>query len=312
VSDVARPFEVVRQLDPKARTALQVLAQTVLAADGHAPLDQRRLEQALTGDAPEFLAALAWDDAQSALIGYVQAVRSFGGWDIESVIAASLTPQARHEMAARLIPAVIDAAGAEDDTDVRLWAYRATERDDRLAANLGLVVARELRQMRRALPLEEPWRRLSAELVTRPFKVDHDEAAWLDANRRAFAEHPEQGTWTLADLRARQREPWFDPDGFLLHQIDGKLAGFCWTKVHTDVRPPMGEIYVIGVHPDHQQEGLGRALLLAGLAHLTTRGLTVGMLYVDASNRPAVSLYESLGFTVHHVDRMYRLSATVA
>lgn len=303
--DVTRPFEIVRQLEPRARTAVQVLAQTVRAADGHVPLNPYRLQQALAGDAPEFLAALAWDDAQSELVGYVQAVRTSGGWDIEPVIAANLPPHSRHDVAARLVPAVMDAVAAEDETDVRLWAYQATEVDDRLAANLGLVVARELRQMRRSLPLEEPWRGLAGELVTRPFKVDHDEEAWLEANRRAFAGHQEQGTWTLADLRARQREPWFDPDGFLLHEIDGKLAGFCWIKVHTDVQPPMGEIYVIGVDPDYQQEGLGRALVLAGLEHLTTSGLTVGMLYVDATNSRAVSLYESLGFTVHHVDRMY-------
>lgn len=180
------------------------------------------------------------------------------------------------------------------------WVYAATDHDDEEATAAGLRMVRELFQMRRPLPVEEDY-----SLTTRPFVVGRDEDAWLRVNNRAFADHPDQGRWTPADVAAREAEPWFDPAGFLLHEDAGALAGFCWTKVHDDTDPPMGEIFVIGVDPDWQGRGLGRALVLAGLDHLARRGLTVGMLYVESTNFPAVGLYEALGFRVHQVDRAY-------
>ncbi len=62
---------------------------------------------------------------------------------------------------------------------------------------------------------------------------------------------------------------------------------------------------MVAVDPDFQGLGLGRRLVLAGLDHLARQGLEVGMLYVDAANRPAVKLYVDLGFDVDHVDRAY-------
>src|SRR5690606_10535850 len=121
---------------------------------------------------------------------------------------------------------------------------------------------------------------LPAGVRLRPFRPGADEPAWRSLNARAFADHPEQGRWTLADLRLRMAEPWFDPAGFLLaeRETDGRLLGFHWTKVHakdpssTGGEPaPIGEVYVLGVDPQAQGLGLGRALTLAGLRSEGTR-----------------------------------------
>jgi mycothiol synthase len=62
---------------------------------------------------------------------------------------------------------------------------------------------------------------------------------------------------------------------------------------------------VIGVDPDRQGTGLGRALVVAGLSWLHEHGTPVGMLYVDAANEPALALYRAIGFEIARHDRAY-------
>ena len=183
---------------------------------------------------------------------------------------------------------------------------------DAAAAAAGFGRPRDLLQLRRPLPVSAHHHlRRGPALPTRPLAADgSDDEAWLRANNRSFAAHPDQGRQTLETLDAQRAEPWYDRAGFLVADDpdrSGELAGSCWTKVHpaTDDDPALGEIYVIGVDPAHRGEGLGPGLVLAGLDHLTERGLTVANLYVDADNAPAVDLYDRLGFAVHARRRVY-------
>lgn len=198
-----------------------------------------------------------------------------------------------------LLRAMLREAGGS----LRVWAHGDLPAAAALARAEGLARVRVLLQMRRPFdgaPLPEPT--IPDGVQIRTFQVGRDEEAWLRVNRRAFADHPEQGAWTIEDVRARQAEPWFDPEGLFLAERDGRVIGFHWTKVHPD---PIGEVYVVGVDPDAQGLGLGRTLTLIGLHHLRERGLPGVMLYVDEANRPAVRLYEALGFARHAVDVMY-------
>jgi len=192
-----------------------------------------------------------------------------------------------------LLAGVIDHAREHGATRLELEVDGAGSIHDDMATAHGLTLERDLLRMQCDLPVDEPW-----SLDVRPFRVGEDETAWLAVNNRAFAWHPEQANRTLEHLLEREAEPWFDPDGFLLHERDGHLAGFCWTKVHDDERPRLGEIYVIGVDPDFHGQGLGRPLVLAGLARLAATGLRDALLYTEADNAPALAIYESLGFEI--------------
>ncbi|MFD0902558.1 mycothiol synthase [Actinomadura sediminis] len=197
-----------------------------------------------------------------------------------------------------LLRAMIQKAGGP----LRVWAHGDLPAAAALARGESLDRVRALFQMRRPAAGPLPAAKPAEGVALRTFRPGADEVAWLRVNKRAFADHPEQGTWTMEDVRDREAEEWFDPAGFLLAERDGRLVGFHWTKVHSG---GLGEVYVVGVDPDAQGLGLGRALTLAGLHHLRDRGVDQLMLYVDESNTAAVRLYDSLGFTKYAVDVMY-------
>jgi mycothiol synthase len=291
--------EVQPELTGDELAAVTALLDRAADADGRRPLSERKWID-LVEAGPEGLAAvLACDGPGTAPVGFAQVSGHDAAWGVELVVdpaARSRSEEIGGALVAGAMDAVRDAGGGR----LYLWVTHAGDEDDRVAAGAGLAPGRDLLQMRRPLPVGEV-----GDLVTRAFVPGEDDEAWLAANNRAFAGHPEQGGWTPANLAARQREPWFDPAGFLLHERDGRIAGFCWTKIHADHDPPIGEIYVIGVDPDFQGHRLGRPLVLAGLDSLAKRGAEIGMLYVDAANDAAMRLYRELGFEVHHVDRAY-------
>ena len=58
----------------------------------------------------------------------------------------------------------------------------------------------------------------------------------------------------------------------------------------------VGELYVVGTHPDHAGKGIARALSVAAINYLVNKGLKHAILYVDADNDKGLKLYDSLGF----------------
>jgi mycothiol synthase len=294
------PF-VLPALSAEQATAVRLLAAAAPDAADNPPLSERALLH-LHAASPVRHLVLQRD---SELLGYAQLEPEQAG---ETILSAELVTAAdqQDEVAAALLRALVDQAG---DAPMRIWAHGSTSPVNKAAERAGLRVVRRLFQLRRPLAGLFAIPPLPDGVRIRPFVIGQDDAAWLSVNARAFAEHPEQGSWTQADLDARIASDWFDPAGFLLAERDGQLLGYHWTKVHGDALDehgiPLGEVYVLGVDPLAQGMKLGSSLLLAGLAHLAERGLRTVLLYVDESNATAVRLYRGLGFETFATDVQY-------
>lgn len=213
---------------------------------------------------------------------------------LEVVVDPDLDAPRRRQIHDDAAITAIDAFRRAGGGRLSWWLDDPDDQLVELAAERGLEPVRRLHEMRRPLPHDR-----RAEVETRAFRPGADDLAWIDVNNRAFAGHGEQGGWTPDTLALRMAEPWFDPDGFRIHERDGRIAAFCWTKLHRELDPIVGEIYVIAVDPDFHGTGLGTQLTLAGLDSIADRGVTIANLYVDADNTPAVGLYDRLGFSIH-------------
>jgi mycothiol synthase len=301
---VDRELLGLRELPAATRAALVALVGRSGDARDHPPLPEpQQLAIANAADAQHgervLLARRGADLVGAAVLSPAR--------DGSTVVHVVVDPAAP---ASALGPALLRRAVREATpaAPVHLWVMQATAADDARAEAEGFTPERDLLQMRVALPLPADVVAATRPLATRAFVTGRDEEAWVDTNNRAFAGHPEQSAWTVEELCARMAAAWVELDGFLVaDDPDGPgLIGACWTKVHRDRTPVLGEIYVIDVDPRHHGQGWGRSLTVAGLVHLAGLGITHGMLYTDAGNEAAVALYRSLGFTVDHIDRSYR------
>jgi mycothiol synthase len=318
-SDGVSIFSLDR-LDPSTVAEVVALVDAVTEADGVRPLSEHvMLHLRYGGDDADRNVLLR--DADGTLAAYAHLDAS----DTVEGASAELAVHPAHRGAGhgrRIVSALVDATS---DGRLRLWAHGKGSGAAELARSMGFTQMRELWQMRRSLFARLPEPHVPDGIVVRAFRPGADDDAWVALNARAFASHPEQGAWTVRDLRQRMAEPWFDPAGFFVAERDGKLLGFHWTKVHgggaanghgggaanghgevDHGHEPIGEVYVVGVDPDAHGSGLGKALTLVGLAHLRAAGLAQVMLYVDADNTAAVRLYTGLGFTHWDTDAMFR------
>lgn len=296
-----------QQPDPPARDEILALVSRSAAADGHSAVNEAGQLALRSGpdqpDEPAPVHVLARDPGSGEVVGYAQAI-----WEGPGPVAALVVDPTRRRQG--IGSALWQALAAATPAPLRVWASGDSPAAQALAARQGLRAVRSLLVLGRSLSGELPAADPPPGFAIRTFRPGADEQGWLTVNARAFAEHPEQGALTRADLDQRLAEPWFDPAGLFLavREADDTVVGFHWTK--REAGSTTGEVYVIGVDPTAGIRGLGAPLLGAGLRQLREGGATDVDLYVEADNERALALYRRYGFTPVSADVMYAATDT--
>jgi len=84
-----------------------------------------------------------------------------------------------------------------------------------------------------------------------------------------------------------------NPEHFLVAEASGRPVGYVSALVE-----PGGVVHLfsLAVHPEYRKLGVARSLLKALIGKLKAGGFSRLILEVRVSNRPAITLYRSLGF----------------
>ena len=177
-----------------------------------------------------------------------------------------------------------------------------------LLAKLGFRFVRRFLELRRELseahlPAGEQGGVASRHLQS----GEEDKLAQIQ--NRSFA-----GTWgynptAVEEIGYRLSLTGRSPQDVILICEGDRPVGYCWTEIDPAETAAMGtnkgRIYMLGVDPDYRGRGIGKRALLAGLAHLKSKGIEVAELTVDSQNAAACALYQSGGFKISSTSAWY-------
>lgn len=287
--------------------AIQELADSVTSHDGVSPLDEAARLAITAGDAQHLLLGADGEERTDAqpLVGYVSVLA-------DGTVQGMVRPdQRRRRHGTALLRAALELR-----PDAGVWAHGALEGSVAFLTGAGLHETRRLLTLHRPLGPAHPVPEVPAptleDLHLDTFVADRDAEAWLEVNATAFADHPEQGAMTRADLDQRMAEAWFDPEDLLVARRGEDLVGFVWVKQEAAGEADGAssavdaEIYVVATSPAVQGHGVAGHLLATSLTRLQEAGVPGVELYVEADNAPALALYERWGFSISGRDVQLR------
>jgi ribosomal protein S18 acetylase RimI-like enzyme len=99
----------------------------------------------------------------------------------------------------------------------------------------------------------------------------------------------------LQRYRRFMESPVYTPElDVMVEADDGRVAAFC--VAWTDATNRVGLLEPVGVHPDFQRRGLGRAVVQEALRRLMARGMAWACVNFEPDNPAAKALYLGAGF----------------
>ena len=198
-----------------------------------------------------------------------------------------------------LVARAIERSQALDVRVLHIQTAHDSADASHILESYGFAQVKEYWQMRwegAVLPLV----RLPVRFELRPFRLDQDEQALADIQNAAFTENWGFSPNSVEEIAARVRMKSNVPDGILFITEGGPLAAYNWTHRNENSLGSVGFIGMTGVHPNFRGNGLGTAVVVAGLEYLRGEGITTVELEVDSQNPPARNLYLKLGFRQVH------------
>jgi ribosomal protein S18 acetylase RimI-like enzyme len=190
----------------------------------------------------------------------------------------------------------LHTAKAERGRHISLWCRCHESETERRAiledAHFKPLPWRDLRLIR-SLDLPVPGSTTPPGFVLRLGVSEEQLERYQDLHRAVF-----DGTSIAFDYhKSRAYQPDLD---LIAVNSDGAFVAFCLCQIKqvTDSGGAytVGEIGVIGTHPDFQKRGLGRALMLSGLQRLKERGAKSAFLETEDGKTTALHLFTSTGF----------------
>lgn len=131
--------------------------------------------------------------------------------------------------------------------------------------------------------------------VIRPLAGEAEVAAYVELHQTAFASRNMTVEWRARTLQ----QPAYRPDlDLVAATLDGRLAAFCVGWLQQGADGVRGQIEPLGVHPNFQGLGLGRAILSEALRRLYEQGAQEILVETDNYRDAAFALYEAVGFQV--------------
>ena len=133
-------------------------------------------------------------------------------------------------------------------------------------------------------------------LRIREFIPGQDEAILADVMNRAFKGFEEFRGLTSEDIVMNEKAPNFFGSKIFIAEVDGEPVGVVREHVDKTRTEKKGFIRMLGVAPEFQRRGIGRALAQKGIEDLKERGMETAEGEAVLGQPGGVEFWEHLGF----------------